>query len=332
MNHTDYTEYYLENKKVYIEAASKELSSFIVCHFGEAGEHDYSELRKSNIRERGAFSATIPWIIADLCGLRADECIGIASSWEAILLYVRQLDSLSDKKNLTEKDKMMLLTASTLLIHGIDQLKTILGSESSSYLFPLFESAKFQKQDLELANLDLSVNEDVHLQIMKGKNIFVKVISEFYLKRSRIDRQLLNDFIDNLAIFAQLIDDIKDIEDDISNSCYSHLRYELEKEEIKVDNSSSVYSILVSSGILRRSIDLSICFLSNSIRIASQVNLGVSTDSKVRKDELTKYLMCQKRQLKELLFLVKDLESFNHFGGQEEAIVKKKIKHLCIGT
>lgn len=327
---------YLENKEPHIFAVKQNISNFMRMHDEMHGEKDYLELRDSNIIETGSFSATIPWIIADLCGVKSESCIEIASAWESILLYARQLDTISDKHSLTKKDKKLLLSASMLLIHGIDELKNIMGTESNCSLQPIYEATKYQRKDIQLSGYEFSsdvFDEEKHLEIMRGKNIFVKTIVNFYLKKGKISRKKLNEFIDNLATFAQLIDDLKDIDEDFRNGCYSHLRHSLKGFPNPNDKNISISNFLLSKGLMHRSVQLAIKFLSNAIEIVfNQYNSNLSKISSAKAFELYSFLEAQKEELEELLRLIIKMESKEHLPLCDEITLKQKINRLCFGT
>lgn len=332
MKENQYIDPYFLSKKEHIELVKTRTANFMESQLGGSGRSDYFKVRDNNITEKHSFSNMIPWVLGDLCGIEAQKCVGIASSWEAIVLYARQLDSIQDKDELTNTDKNLILSASILFAHGLDQLKELLGPNSSSSLLPLYEAAKYQKLDMYLAkNINEGNTELQHLEVMRGKNIFAKIINKFYVDNSDIELENINNFLDCLATFAQIIDDIKDLEDDIYTSSYSHLICSLDKEGIKASEYNSAIQALIQTGILKSSIELAISYLDRSISISKNV-LQKKPSSLHINNEMPNYLMRQKENVEQLLNLIISIEESEFISTSSYKEVTNMTKTLWMGS
>jgi len=324
------TESYVESKKHFIQHASLELEDFLQNQNGKEWVDDYYQIRNDNITEENLFSVNIPWILADLCGVDAKKCISIASSWEAILLYVKQLDHISDKNSLTQQDKKNMLISSMLFAHGLEELKNIIKIKADVTFSSLYESAKYQSLDMLMMlekKSDISMEE--HLEIMRGKNIFTKVISQFYVENSNIGIHEINKFIDNLATFAQIIDDIKDLEEDYKTSSYSHLIYTLQAKGYIFDTEDKMMQLLLSTGLLTKSLIVAKTFMENTINIAKRISLSLAPEQKMASEGLILYLSCQ---LVDINDIIKQIENFDIYDENTVNIIRSNINGLYMGS
>lgn len=323
---------YLASKAPYIEEVARRNVSFMEAKFPANGRVVYQAVRASTLREPGSFSATIPWIIADLCGVRPEDCVEVASSWECILLYARQLDCITDKHTLSVDDKRQILAASTLLVHGIDLLGRLTRRQDEMHLESLYESAKFQRADIDSAFSGMATRPDditAYLEVMTGKNLFVGVLFDYYLERSDIESQHLNTFVRSLAAFAQIIDDVKDIDEDIANATYSHLMGAVQTAK---DDTCSVLITLVANGSLARSLDVALGFLrcATTVVSARESKCYVSTQQ-IQLANLSIYLEGLYCQVEELLDYLNE-----HIDAGDiafvEPLIRDKIIRLWMGT
>lgn len=321
---------YVEGKKPLIHEASLQLEQFLQKENGVQWVDDYYQIRNDNIKEENLFSVNIPWILADLCGVADKDCISIASSWEAILLYVKQLDHISDKQTLTLQDKKNMLTSSMLFAHGLNKLQDLMKDNSTVELSSLYESAKYQSLDMLMMLEEKSnVTLDEHLEIMRGKNIFTKIISQFYVENSQISLKAINDFIDNLATFAQIIDDIKDLEEDYENSSYSHLIHTLKANGHHFTNKDDMIKLLITTGLLEKSLVMAENFMQNTISIVKDIANNIPTENKASSESLELYLSCQ---LVDIQDIIRQIKSFDILDDDAIAIIRSNINGLYMGS
>jgi len=328
---------YLQPKTIYIEASSNQNASFLKKHFGQnEGKLLYDEIKSSvSNQDTVSFTTILPWILSDLCGKPYQNSVDIASSWECIVLYARTLDEVTDSPEWDSSSKKRLLAASTLFTHGISQLSL---SDPNLDLSSLYEAATFQEKDLTLAepalNGSLSRIED-HVPVLAGKNIFAQILTSSFSNDKEINKDLINQFIYNLAAFAQIIDDIQDIEEDFHNKSYSHL-ISLQNEESH-SSLAELYLCLLERQLLSESAKVSLKFLDLAKGIVNSMledRLPEQTSSKALLCEYLDSLHSQTCTFIEELQHIEERRIANESGLTKKEIerIRKAIKGLLMGT
>lgn len=167
---------------------------------GLLGVYDrYSRKRKDS------FSELFPWVIGDLHVAVRSDIEQLAPAWLALVAHVSIVDDFIDGD---ENEPRLLLLSSVLLAKSVEQIACKLPFGVMTKMLGASAIAEYQQTTNSGRN---------QKKLSIAKNQFVHIFDGLFI--SVIDRNLVN----QLAEFAQLIDDIVDYDDDNRSGTRSQL-------------------------------------------------------------------------------------------------------------
>ena len=254
---------------------------------GNTIEIDFDERR---------LSTSIPWILGDMTGV--DDNIVLDVLWKHLTIAsnIKQVDDIEDGM-LTEVNG--LSTSTVLNIYSILNIYEKYWLNIDDIIVPLFTSVNAQNEDLTIMDKD-NLSLDYFMKIMRDKNLSIQMLSSIYSKNSKIKKSDIDDFLNNFTIYAQIMDDIKDLEEDLVYENSSHLIYQLREKnsDICIDN---ILNLLLKSWILKHSLGLAIKYLEKSINIVSSLQSNLDDSKKESSKNLVDFLSNELLNLKDII-------------------------------
>ena len=310
MKSSNISEEYINWKKLLHNDAIKQITDEVK----EKGLIIPSDTMKIDFDEKN-LSTSIPWILWDMTGV--DDTIVLDVLWKylTIVSNIKQIDDIEDGM-LTEINN--LSTGTALNIFSILNIYEKYWLNIDDIIMPLFTSVNAQNKDLFIMD-ENELDLDYLIKIMKEKNLSIKMLSSIYSKNSEIKKSDIDDFLNNFAIYAQIMDDIKDLKEDLKYSDSSHLIYQL-KEKYNDINTNNILELLLESWILKQSLELAVKYLEESIKIVSNLNSSLEDNKKKSSKNLIVFLSTELLNLKDI---IKNVDESDINGLWNELNIKK---------
>lgn len=329
---------YLNEKNALSEAVAALNSDRSEKLFPGRGSALYGIAINKHLSDKGSLSRTVPWLLSDYCGLQATDHLEVISLWEAIVLYAREIDSAADATNSGRQDPTHVLFCSTLFADSLVKISSVSANARGFDFAPLFDAARNQLADYELkpSAYDRSKPRNVYslLDVLAGKNHIVCLLGDYFSSFSEVETSDIDDFLRNLCVFAQLVDDLKDIWEDFDNEDFSIFGDSFAELRMGQETvlEADVYEFLIRDGSIEKIIH--ICF-DHVGRIISDIDARVNFSEGQHAQQLIhlrEYLVHLKSQLLEISEELGNYDENSIYSPGFINVIKEKTHGILMGT